>query len=55
MFDEVKDLINTQVSNKRVCNVGVPFSKYQKVYISTNENIKHYLMLKIISHLLLNL
>lgn len=45
MFDEVKDLINTQVSNKRVCNVGVPFSKYQKVYISTNENIKHYLNL----------
>lgn len=45
MFDEVKDLINTQVSNKRVCNVGVPFSKYQKVYISTNENIKYYLNL----------
>lgn len=45
MFDEVKNLINTQVSNNKVCNVGVPFSKYQKVYISTNENIKHYLNL----------
>lgn len=38
-----KDMILRQVKDNKSSFVGEPFTKYQKVYFSTNENIKGYL------------
>ena len=38
-----KLLIEEQVSKGNFFSSGLPFTKYQKVYITTNENIKDYL------------
>lgn len=40
-----KSLIEHQVKCREVCNVGKPFSEFQKVYSWTNEYIKAYLRL----------
>lgn len=42
-IDEVKKMIRRQVLEGRSSYNGIPFSKYQKVYFSTNENIREYL------------
>lgn len=36
-------MIEKQVENGKVFSFGIPFSKYQKVYAETNENIKGYM------------
>ena len=41
-----KLMIEEQVNSGKCFNSGMPFTKYQKVYLSTNENIKDYLNLK---------
>ena len=38
-----KQMIEKQVSDRKISVFGVPFSKYQKVYASTNENINGYM------------
>ena len=38
-----KQMIEKQVSDGKISVFGVPFSKYQKVYASTNENINGYM------------
>jgi len=40
-----KGLIDKQILDRRIENFGIPFSEYQKVYFSTNENINGYLNL----------
>lgn len=40
-----KGLIDKQILDRRIENFGTPFSEYQKVYFSTNENINGYLNL----------
>ena len=43
MINEVQNIIYNQVNNGKYYSSGIPFSKYQKVYLSTNENINEYL------------
>ena len=38
-----KDMILRQVKNNKCSFIGEPFTKYQKVYFSTNENINEYI------------
>ena len=42
-IEKTKEYIKKQVKIDRVSLINEPFSKYQKVYLSTNENIKEYL------------
>lgn len=40
-----KSLLDTQIDAGKILYSGIAFSEYQKVYFSTNENIKEYLEL----------
>jgi len=42
-IEGAKRLIEHQIKNKQICNVGESFAEYQKVYAWTNEYIKGYL------------
>lgn len=37
------NLIEKQIKEHKIFNAGTPFSKYQKIYLWTNENINGYL------------
>jgi len=40
-----KSIIDNQVNMGKCYNFGISFSKYQKVYAATNENINGYMNL----------
>ena len=42
-IEATKKIIEKQVSNNKIFNFGIPFSEYQKVYATTNENINAYI------------
>lgn len=42
-IEGAKSLIEHQIKNEQICNVGESFAEYQKVYAWTNEYIKGYL------------
>ena len=42
-LEATKEMIKTQVDVGKICFLGIPFSEYQKVYRSTNENIHGYM------------
>lgn len=44
-IEGAKWLIDYQVSHNQICNIGKPFTEFQKVYSWTNENISAYLKL----------
>ena len=44
-IEGAKWLIDYQVSHNQICNIGKPFTEFQKVYSWTNENISAYLEL----------
>lgn len=44
-IEYIKSIIKNQVMEGKILNSGIPFSKYQKAYFSTNENIKDYINL----------
>lgn len=43
IFSRTKELLDKQYENGKAFCSGKPFSTYQKVYFSTNENIKDYI------------
>ena len=42
-INETKNIVKKQIDEQKVTMFGIPFSEYQKVYASTNENIYGYM------------